>query len=138
MLVYFTVFETNGPGPATVRFNGAGPTYTIKTNSGNNPSEGGLLAGCVVLGGVSGSNFRLLSDQASDAIVAAAEAAQTAAEQARDEAEAFAASIDPSAYYSKTASDARYAPISHTHLAANITDFATAVAALAPVAHLRP
>ncbi len=71
-LIWMNIFETSAPGPVTVQFNGTGSTYTIKTNSGNNPA--GLPGGIIVLGIVSGSTFRLVSDQASAAIVAAAEA----------------------------------------------------------------
>ncbi len=90
-LVWTNIFEANTASPVTISFNG-GAALTVKTNSGNNIAAGGLVAGMIVLGIVSGSTFRLVSDQASAAIVAAAEAAQIAAEQARDEAEAAAAS----------------------------------------------
>ena len=78
-LILLNIYETNGPGPTTVQFNGAGPVYTIKTNSGNDPVEGGLPEGMLVMGRVSGSKFRLVSDQVSAAIVAQAEAAAAAA-----------------------------------------------------------
>jgi hypothetical protein len=52
---------------------------------------GGLTSGMIVAGYVSGSTFRLLSDQASAAIQTAAEAAQVAAETAQAAAEAAAA-----------------------------------------------
>ncbi|TIM07621.1 SGNH/GDSL hydrolase family protein [Mesorhizobium sp.] len=87
-IVRLDVFEPNTGSPVVVSFNG-GPTLTIRTAAGNNVVAGGLAAG-PVLGVVSGTSFRLLSDQASAAIVAAAEAAQAAAEDWRDEAEAFA------------------------------------------------
>lgn len=77
-LIWFTVFETNGPGAVTVSFNGDAP-LTIKTNSGNDPVTGGLPAGMTVLGIKSGSTFRLISDQTGAAIQAAAEAAAEAA-----------------------------------------------------------
>lgn len=75
VLVLLNIFETSGPGPVTVRFNGTGPIYTIKTASGNDPADGGLPAGLLVIGRVAGDTFRLSSDQASSAIQAAAEAA---------------------------------------------------------------
>ena len=78
-LVLLNIFETSGPGPVTIRFNGAGPVYTIKTASGNDPATGGLVEGAQVLGRVSGEVFRLYSDQVSSAIVAQAEAAAAAA-----------------------------------------------------------
>jgi hypothetical protein len=80
-LVWMNIFEANTASPVTVSFNG-GSALTIKTNSGNNVAAGGLTAGMIVMGIVSGSTFRLVSDQASSAIVAAAEAAQAAAEAA--------------------------------------------------------
>lgn len=80
-LVWMNVFEANTASPVTVSFNG-GSTLTIKTNSGNDIATGGLVAGMVIAGIISGSRFRLLSDQVSAAIVAAAEAAQAAAEAA--------------------------------------------------------
>lgn len=84
-LVWMNVFEANTSSPVTVSFNG-GSALTVKTNTGNNVAAGGLVAGMIVLGIVSGGTFRLVSDQASSAIVAAAEAAQVAAEAARDQA----------------------------------------------------
>ncbi|WSH22830.1 hypothetical protein U8Q07_11105 [Rhizobium ruizarguesonis] len=73
-LVWLPIFATNTTTPVTVAFNG-GSALTIKTNSGNNPVVGGLPAGMIVLGRQQGAEFRLVSDQASSAIVAAAEAA---------------------------------------------------------------
>lgn len=92
-LIWMNVFETNAGSPVTVSFNG-GSALTIKTNSGNDVAAGGLLAGMIVLGIVSGSTFRLLSDQASSAIVAAAEAAKIAAEAAQAAAEAAAVAAE--------------------------------------------
>jgi hypothetical protein len=80
-LIWMNVFEANTSSPVTVSFNG-GSALTIKTNSGNNVTAGGLAAGMIVMGIVSGSTFRLVSDQASAAIVAAAEDAADRAEAA--------------------------------------------------------
>ncbi|MDE3796995.1 hypothetical protein I7G59_06555 [Sinorhizobium meliloti] len=80
-LIWMNIFEANTASPVTVSFNG-GSALTIKTNSGNDVTAGGLTAGMIVMGIVSGATFRLVSDQASAAIVAAAEAAQAAAEAA--------------------------------------------------------
>lgn len=80
-LIWMNIADTNTAAPVTVQFNG-GAVLTVKTNSGNNVAASGLVAGMIVLGIVSGSTFRLVSDQASAAIVAAAEAAQAAAEAA--------------------------------------------------------
>lgn len=80
-LVWMQVEETNTGSPVTVSFNG-GPGLTIKTNTGNDIAPGGLEAGMTILGVVAGATFRLLNDQVSSTIVAAAEAAQAAAEDA--------------------------------------------------------
>lgn len=80
-LVWVNIFEANTASPVTVSFNG-GSALTIKTNAGNDVAIGGLTAGMIVMGIVSGSTFRLVSDQASAAVLAAAEAAQAAAEAA--------------------------------------------------------
>jgi hypothetical protein len=87
-LVWMNVFEAN-TASVTVSFNG-GSALTIKTNSGNNVAAGGLVVGMIVLGIVSGSTFRLVSDQISSAIVAAAEAAQVAAAASASAASASA------------------------------------------------
>ncbi|MBB4348028.1 hypothetical protein [Aliirhizobium cellulosilyticum] len=85
-LVWLQVAQTNTGSPVVVSFNGGGP-LVLKTNTGNDPATGGIVAGMVVLGIVSGATFRLVSDQASSAIVAAAEAAAA-------EAQAAAASVN--------------------------------------------
>ncbi|WP_426235884.1 hypothetical protein [Pararhizobium sp. DWP1-1-3] len=73
-LIWMNIADTNTASPVTVQFNG-GAVYTVKTNSGNDPtSAGGLVAGTIVLGIVSGSTFRLVSDQASAALLAQIEA----------------------------------------------------------------
>lgn len=94
-LVRLDVFEAN-TGPASVAFNGATP-MPIKTASGSDPVPGGLVPGAV-LGTISGGTFRLLSDQASAAIVAAAEvwanaadASATASDDAAARSQGYAA-----------------------------------------------
>jgi hypothetical protein len=82
-LVAFIVNETNAGPPTTIQFNGA-DVYTIVTASGSNVAPGSLIAGMAVIGYVSNPFLRLLTDQASAAIQAAAEDAQAAAEAARD------------------------------------------------------
>lgn len=82
-LVLLNIFETNTGTPVTVQFNG-GPVYTVKTNSGNDPAAGGLQGGMLVLGRVSGSTFRLVTDQISTAIIAQAEAVLEQVEDVRD------------------------------------------------------
>ena len=61
----------------------------LRTNSGNEIAPGGLTAGSIHAFLDLGDHFRLLSDQASAAVLAGAEAAQLAAEAARDQAEAI-------------------------------------------------
>lgn len=73
-LVAVNVYVDNTSSPVTVQFND-GTIYTVKTNSGNDVATGGLVAGSVIAGYISGTTFRMLSDQASAAIQAAAEAA---------------------------------------------------------------
>ncbi|MFD1744061.1 hypothetical protein ACFSE1_01170 [Rhizobium helianthi] len=92
-LVLLNVAANNTASPVTVAFNG-GSALTVKANSGNDIVPGGLVSGMLLLGRVSGSTFRLVSDQASSAIQAAAEAAanQAAAEADRAEAAATVAS----------------------------------------------
>lgn len=73
-LISLPIAVENDGSPVTVSFNGAA-ALTIKTASGNDVAVGGLKAGMIVLGFKQGANFRLLSDQSSAAIQAAAEAA---------------------------------------------------------------
>lgn len=87
------IFETN-TGNVTLSENG-GAAKSLLTNGGNQIAPGGLVAGMMITYIDSGATFRLLSDQASAAVVAAAEAAQAAAEAARDVAVAAAATADP-------------------------------------------
>lgn len=89
-LIALNIFETNTGSPVTVSFNGA-TALTIKTNSGDDVVTGGLVTGSFVIGFKSGTTFRLVSDQASTAIVTAAQDAQAAAETAQGAAEAAAA-----------------------------------------------
>lgn len=95
-LVSLNITATNTGAPVTVSFNG-GAALTIKTNTGVDPAVGGLTAGMVVAGYKVGSEFRLLSDQASTAIIAAAEAAA-------DRAEAAAQSVVSRAWFKTVAS----------------------------------
>lgn len=91
-LVWSNVYEANTGSPVTISFNG-GAALTIKTNTGNNIDPNGLAAGMIVMGTISGSTFRLLNDQVSSAVVAAAEAAKVAAQTARDQAITAASSV---------------------------------------------
>lgn len=89
-LVLINVNETNTGSPVTVSFNGGTP-LTVKTNSGNDVAPGGLISGMLVMGRVSGSTFRLVSDQTSAAILAQAESAALEAMGYRDSAAGYAA-----------------------------------------------
>ncbi len=80
-LVLLSVYQDNTGSPVTISFNGSAP-MVVKSNSGNDIVAGGLKAGMVVLGRAIGSVFRLVSDQASAAILAAAEEAAVVAESA--------------------------------------------------------
>ncbi|RVT80227.1 hypothetical protein EM858_04320 [Agrobacterium sp. CNPSo 2736] len=82
-LVLLNIFETNTASPVTISFNGAAP-LTIKSNSGNDIAPVGLQAGMLVMGRVSGSTFRLVSDQVSAAIIAEAESILAQVEAIRD------------------------------------------------------
>lgn len=82
-LIWMKIADTNTASPVTVRFNG-GSALTIKSNSGENVEVGGLTAGMILLGVVSGSTFRLFSDET---IAAKLYAARDDAEAARDAAE---------------------------------------------------
>lgn len=88
-LTWVNVTAVNTGSPVTISFN-SGAVLTVKTNSGNDVVAGGLQPGMIVTGIVSGSTFRLLSDQASAAIVAAAETASVAAQGAAAAAQGFA------------------------------------------------
>lgn len=85
-LITLPIFATNTNTPVTVEFNEDGSPLTIKTSAGNDPVPGGLVAGMIVAGWKDGGTFRMLSDQASAAI-------QAAAEDAADRAEAAAVGI---------------------------------------------
>lgn len=86
-LVMLNVTQTSTSSPVTVSFNG-GPALTIKSNSGVDVSSGGLVAGMVVLGVISGSTFRLVTDDAVASQIFAARdqtlAATALAQNARD------------------------------------------------------
>lgn len=79
-LLVMNVFEAN-TGPVTITANGAA-AKPLKTNSGNDLAASYLTAGMMISFIDDGTNFRLLSDVASAAIVAAADAARIAAEAA--------------------------------------------------------
>lgn len=74
------VYEAN-TGNVTISENGAA-AKSLLTNSGNQIVPGGLTAGAMIVYVDNGATYRLLSDQASAAIVPAAEAAAQRAEEA--------------------------------------------------------
>jgi hypothetical protein len=92
-LISLNITVTTTAAPVTVALNGGSP-LSIKTSSGNDPAPGGLVAGMMVAGYKAGSEFRLLSDQASAAIITAAEAWAVEAKDARDDAIAAAAGVN--------------------------------------------
>lgn len=83
-LIRLNISTTNTSSIVTVAFDG-GAGLRIKTASNNDPTVGALASGLTVLGVVdqAASVFRLLSDQASAVVLAAAEAAKDAAETAQ-------------------------------------------------------
>jgi hypothetical protein len=83
-LIILPIVAENTASPVTVAFNG-GSALTIKTLAGNDVAVGGLVPGNY-LGTISGSTFRLLSDQASAALLTAMEALKDETQQLRDEA----------------------------------------------------
>lgn len=89
------VFEANA-GNVTIAENG-GAAKSLLTSSGNQIAAAGLVAGMMIAYIDNGTSFRLLSDQASAAIQAAAEAAQTAAAGSASAASASAAAAAASA-----------------------------------------
>lgn len=85
MLIMIELFTTTTDEPATISFNG-GVDLTIKTNRGTNASA--LTAGMVMAGKISGSTFRLITDEDVSALVDQAEAARDAAVTAQAAVEA--------------------------------------------------
>lgn len=71
-IVSFTLFDTTGPGPVTVSFNG-GPAVTLKTPRGTTATS--LGAGQEIWGRIrlDDSTFRMINDQDVSALVAQAE-----------------------------------------------------------------
>lgn len=88
-LLLIPILGNNTISPPTVSINGGSP-LPIVTNSGNNVVVSGVTAGMYIAGFVSDGKFRLLSDQASAAIVAAAEGWANIAQAAADNVLSFA------------------------------------------------
>jgi hypothetical protein len=125
-LVLLSVIETNTASPVTVSFNGGAP-LTVKSNSGLDVTAGGLIAGMVVMGHVSGSTFRLVNDEAIASLIYEArdEVAvdRAAAEAARDLAEQYASDAAAQAnvpiYSSATTAAGLAIPVGITALRVN-------------------
>lgn len=92
-LVWMNVAQTNIASPVTVSFNDGAP-LTLKSNAGNDIAPGGLVAGMIVLGVASGATFRLVSDQASAAIIAQAQGYAAAAAAATNAGFVFNSEAD--------------------------------------------
>lgn len=95
-LVVLPISATNTASPASVAFNG-GAALTIKTVAGSDVAAGGLVAGMRLIEVVSGGTFRLVSDQVSSAVLAAAEEAASAANSSKGAAQASASNAANSA-----------------------------------------
>jgi hypothetical protein len=78
-LIILAIAADNTASPVTVSFNGGAP-LPIKSNTGNDIVAGGLVEGMQVLGVATNTEFRILNDQVSTAIIAQAESAATDAE----------------------------------------------------------
>lgn len=107
-LVLVNVYEANTGSPVTIAFNGGSP-LTVKSNSGNDIAAGGLVSGSLLLGRVSGTTFRLVSDQASSAFQAIIEGLVEDAEAAAQAAIDAASSVQLTEFATKAAAEA-YAP----------------------------
>ena len=105
-LIWTNVFRVNTGSPVTISFNSLSP-LTVKTNSGENVSVGGLKAGQILLGiaDISNGIFRLFSDEAiASLIYAARDQAANSATAAASSAVDSQTSADLSAYYASIAS----------------------------------
>lgn len=111
-LIALPITADNTNSPVTIAFND-GSVLTIKTSSGNDVVAGGLTSGMIVAGYVSGSTFRMLSDQAAAAIQAAAEAAASVAAASKT----AAATSETNAATSATAAAASAASVDADSLA---------------------
>ena len=80
-LISFVVFEANTSTTVTVSFNG-GSALSVQSASGNDPAVGALAAGLTVIGMIVSTEFILLSDLATAAMMALIEAAVDDAETA--------------------------------------------------------
>ncbi|MDP9630097.1 UNVERIFIED_ORG: hypothetical protein J2W85_002158 [Ensifer adhaerens] len=96
-LIWLEVAETNTATPVTVAFNG-GSTFRIKTASGTDVAIGGLPAGMIILGIISGPTFRLISEQSGTAFLAQLQ-------EMLDEATQLATPADGTVSHPKLSSD---------------------------------
>lgn len=83
IIVVLPITATTTSSPVMVTVNGS-KTFTLKSMTGNDVEPGGLIEDMLVLVLVEGHILRLVSDQASAAVIAAAEDAVGRAEAARD------------------------------------------------------
>lgn len=104
-LLVMNVIEAN-TGPVTIAANGAA-AKSLKTSSGNDLAAGYLTAGMMVAFVDVGSSFRLLSDVASAAIQAAAEAAAIVATAAKIDAQAAKVAAESAAGANLSNADSR-------------------------------
>jgi len=93
VIVLLPIVEPNAEGGSTVSFNGGSP-LAIKTSGGSDPASGGLVGGMIVMGIPGAATFRLVTDQASAAIVAQAEGFASQAETFKNLAAAYAAALN--------------------------------------------
>ncbi|RUM99042.1 hypothetical protein EET67_05230 [Pseudaminobacter arsenicus] len=100
--------SADNTGPATVSFNG-GPALNIISSSGNAMQAGYLTAGMQIAGFKVGSDFRLLSEAATAAMLALVEQAVLDAQAAVAAAQAAMSSVVPNIFATKAAAEA-YAP----------------------------
>lgn len=81
-LIIFNTVATNTNSNVTVSFD-AGIPLPIRTAGNNLPPAGGIVSGMMLAGVIDNGNFRLVSDLATAAFQAGAEAAYALAEAAR-------------------------------------------------------
>ncbi|MCM2431947.1 hypothetical protein [Agrobacterium rosae] len=92
LMVVLPIVATTTASPVTLKVNN-NKTFTIKTLTGNDVVPGGLVEDMLLLALVKGETLRLVTDQASAAIQAAAEVAAERAQDAADRAEDAASAV---------------------------------------------
>lgn len=95
-LISLAAFEANTTEAVTIEFNGSGTTYGVKDRYGNNFPVGGVAAGAMMIGRISGSTIRFYTDGDVAAIAAQVAADRVAVAADRVLVEAALASVgDP-------------------------------------------